>query len=219
MCLFNVTFFCCRFIIGQKSVGVKEMMKSYDVNIQVPHPNGKSDLILISGVPAKVEAAKVGLGIKVAELEAEKVKMEEEVSVRSRKKRVAECELPPAKRLSKASNNNYEARRHRVTFTGPISDEDKAMVEELGGCLTKDMAECSVLVADKLKRAGKLLCMAARGVPIVSNRWLGESRAARRFLEPWGFIIRDPAVEKKWGCRLEDTLKQAARNKLLAGDC
>ena len=47
------------------------MMKIYQVE---PSAEAKSDKFLISGVPNNVEAAKVGLGEKVAELEA---KMEE----------------------------------------------------------------------------------------------------------------------------------------------
>jgi len=61
-----------RFIIGQKGVGVREMMNNYDVNIRVPSVEAKSDLILISGVPSNVEAAKVGLQERLEELEAEK---------------------------------------------------------------------------------------------------------------------------------------------------
>ena len=36
------------------------MMNNFDVNIRVPSVEQKSDLILISGVPSNVEAAKVG---------------------------------------------------------------------------------------------------------------------------------------------------------------
>merc|ERR1719431_773188 len=61
-----------RFIIGQKGMGVREMRNTFDVNIRVPSMDDKSDLILISGVPSNVEAAKVGLAEKVEELEAEK---------------------------------------------------------------------------------------------------------------------------------------------------
>lgn len=61
-----------RFIIGTKGVGVREMMNNYDVNIRVPSVEAKSDVILISGVPTNVEAAKAGLAEKVVELEAEK---------------------------------------------------------------------------------------------------------------------------------------------------
>merc|ERR1719500_1237136 len=47
-------------------------MNCYDVNIRVPSQEAKSDLVIISGVPSNVEAAKVGLAEKLAELEAEK---------------------------------------------------------------------------------------------------------------------------------------------------
>merc|ERR1719494_573428 len=61
-----------RYIIGQKGNGVREMMQTYDVNIRVPSMDEQSDIILISGVPTNVEAAKGGLAVKVEELEAEK---------------------------------------------------------------------------------------------------------------------------------------------------
>ena len=48
-----------RYIIGQKGMGVREMMNCYDVNIRVPSQEAKSDLVIISGVPSNVEAAKV----------------------------------------------------------------------------------------------------------------------------------------------------------------
>ena len=35
------------------------MMNCYDVNIRVPSQEAKSDLVIISGVPSNVEAAKV----------------------------------------------------------------------------------------------------------------------------------------------------------------
>merc|ERR1711970_89924 len=72
-----------RFIIGQKGTGVREMMNKFDVNIRVPAQDDKSDIIRISGVPTNVEAAKVGLAEKVAELEAEKeVKIQKSFEVK-----------------------------------------------------------------------------------------------------------------------------------------
>ena len=61
-----------RFIIGEKGTGVSEMMKNFNVNIRVPAQDAKSDVLLISGVPTNVDAAKIGLAEKVTELEAEK---------------------------------------------------------------------------------------------------------------------------------------------------
>lgn len=61
-----------RYIIGQKGNGVREMMNKYDVNIRVPAAEAKSDIILVSGVPSNVEAAKEGFAERMRELEAEK---------------------------------------------------------------------------------------------------------------------------------------------------
>merc|ERR1712002_1369000 len=61
-----------RYIIGQKGIGVRDMMNKFDVNIRVPAQDANSDIILISGVPTNVDAAKLGLAEKVKELEAEK---------------------------------------------------------------------------------------------------------------------------------------------------
>jgi len=61
-----------RYIIGQKGTGVRKMMDTFDVNIRVPAQDAQSDIILISGVPSNVEAAKGGLAEKVEELEKEK---------------------------------------------------------------------------------------------------------------------------------------------------
>ena len=51
---------------------MREMMNKYDVNIRVPAADAKSDIILVSGVPSNVEAAKEGFAERMQELEAEK---------------------------------------------------------------------------------------------------------------------------------------------------
>jgi hypothetical protein len=54
----------------------------------------------------------------------------------------------------------------------------------------------------------QFLCGAARGLPIVSPTWIAESRKVGLFLDPWTFILKDEANEKKWGFKLETTLHQ-----------
>ena len=56
-------------------------MKIFDVNIQVPSGEAKSDLILITGLPNNVEAAKMGLGETVAKLKAEKEEFSSSTSI------------------------------------------------------------------------------------------------------------------------------------------
>merc|ERR1712240_306263 len=108
-------------------------------------------------------------------------------------------------------------RKYSVMMTGFHSEADKAVVEELGGMLTESMTDCTVLVAESMKRTVKLVCMVARGIPVVDQTWIKQSRAVKRFLDPWDFILRNPIMEKKWSCKLEDTLKKASQAGLLTG--
>ena len=102
-------------------------------------------------------------------------------------------------------------------FTGFINDSDSALVEGLGGFLTEELSECTVLVADSMKRTVKLLCMVGRGapafvfyslsikikftgVPVVGESWLVESKASKRLVDPWPHILKVKACYKLYFC-------------------
>jgi len=68
----DVAFEFHRYIIGAKGVGVRALMDAFDVNIKVPSSEAQSNIIIITGTPENVEAAKKGLAEKVLELEDEK---------------------------------------------------------------------------------------------------------------------------------------------------
>jgi hypothetical protein len=110
-------------------------------------------------------------------------------------------------------------RKELVMFTGYNDKNDMNLVKELKGSTTDSLTSCTVLVTDQIRRTAKFLSMVARGVPIVSPQWLTESKRTGKFLDPWDFILKDPSNEKKWGFKLEDTLKKATRAPLLAGLC
>merc|ERR1719228_997433 len=101
--------------------------------------------------------------------------------------------------------------KHAVMFTGFISESDSALVKDLGGFLTEELSKCTVLVADSMKRTVKLLCMVGRGVPVVGESWLVESRASKRLVDPWPHILKEPAAEKKLGMRLEESVRLAKK--------
>ena len=65
-----------RFIIGQKGVGVRQLMNEHDVNIKVPGSEEKSSTIIVTGAPANVQSAKEALEGRVTELEGEKADKE-----------------------------------------------------------------------------------------------------------------------------------------------
>lgn len=61
-----------RQIIGQKGVLIRQLMEANDVNISIPPPSEKCDVIKIMGVPGKIEGAQRALEEKVRQLEEER---------------------------------------------------------------------------------------------------------------------------------------------------
>ncbi|XP_044886096.1 vigilin isoform X3 [Mauremys mutica] len=67
----EVPFDLHRYIIGQKGSGIRKMMDEFEVNIQVPAPELRSDVISITGLATNLDRAKAGLLERVKELQAE----------------------------------------------------------------------------------------------------------------------------------------------------
>jgi len=63
-------------IIGQKGKDVRQMMEDHDVNISIPALDLHSDVIKVTGPPAKVESARLALKKRVEELEEERKQRE-----------------------------------------------------------------------------------------------------------------------------------------------
>ena len=119
----------------------------------------------------------------------------------------------PSLREVESLNKN----KWNVMFTGYNEQSDVVTVRELQGHVTESVTDCTVLVANQIKRTTKFLSMLAKGVPIVSPSWIVESKKYFRFLDPWDYILTDPPNEKKWGFKLADTLQKAKRDPLLGG--
>jgi len=60
-----------RFIIGQKGAGIRKLMDEYDVNINVPPPERKEEIIVVTGPIHNVERAMEALNKRNDEIEAE----------------------------------------------------------------------------------------------------------------------------------------------------
>lgn len=61
-----------RQIIGQKGVLIRQLMEEHDVNVSIPPPSEKCDVIKIMGVPGRIEGAQRALEEKVRQLEEER---------------------------------------------------------------------------------------------------------------------------------------------------
>ncbi|XP_011495083.1 PREDICTED: uncharacterized protein LOC105360010 [Ceratosolen solmsi marchali] len=106
---------------------------------------------------------------------------------------------------------------YKILFTGDKSKTYTETVTKLGGYITEDPAKCSILVTDKIRRTFKFLCSVARGIPIVSLKWLDDSNKSHYFLEWKNYILKDVATESRLKFKLMESLKKAENHKLFVG--
>ncbi|XP_035737369.1 uncharacterized protein LOC118448339 isoform X2 [Vespa mandarinia] len=114
-------------------------------------------------------------------------------------------------------NTSSLSAKEKILFTGIADDEYAKVLKILGGTKVEDPSKCTVLVTDKIRRTIKFLCALANAVPIVSVNWLHESKRAGRFLDWENYMLKDPAMEAKYGFRLRKSLDKARERKLLDG--
>ncbi|XP_046836268.1 myb-like protein X isoform X2 [Vespa crabro] len=118
--------------------------------------------------------------------------------------------------FSSLNTSSFSA-KEKILFTGIADDEYAKVLKILGGTKVEDPSKCTVLVTDKIRRTIKFLCALANAVPIVSVNWLHESKRAGHFLDWENYMLKDPAMEAKYGFRLRKSLDKARERKLLDG--
>ena len=74
-------------------------------------------------------------------------------------------------------------------FTGFEDAAAEKAVRELGGFVTADPRECTVLVTDKVRRTAKFMCAMGRGMPIVSHVWITQIKMTKTFLGKPGYFF------------------------------
>ncbi|XP_008429571.1 mediator of DNA damage checkpoint protein 1 isoform X2 [Poecilia reticulata] len=140
------------------------------------------------------------------------------------KRRVSSNSSPAAKtpRSSSASPATVSRVRagsqaYKVLFTGVVDEDGEQVLARLGGAMARGVSDMNCLVTDKVRRTVKFLCAVAKGVPVVTTRWLEQSGKAGSFLSPLAFVVNDPEQEKKFSFSLQESLRTASSQPLLQG--
>ncbi|XP_063694508.1 mediator of DNA damage checkpoint protein 1-like isoform X4 [Bolinopsis microptera] len=109
-------------------------------------------------------------------------------------------------------------KRVEIVYTGITPDSaSKKSIAALDGFISSDISTCTHLVTDKIKRTSKFLCAIGRGIPIVSENWLKESKKSKTFLDAADFFIKDKETEKKYKFVLTQSLTNARTCPFLSG--
>ncbi|XP_039292269.1 uncharacterized protein LOC111047376 isoform X3 [Nilaparvata lugens] len=117
---------------------------------------------------------------------------------------------PGSLHLVKPSQN------HNVIFTFIKKSSDLPnKVKKLGGTIGTSPADCTVLVAEEVKRTVKFLCVVGLGKPIVDPKWVHDSYQANSFLDPMKYVLKDLKKEAEFHFNLENSLQKAKEEPLL----
>lgn len=124
------------------------------------------------------------------------------------------------------TTGHYEGSPPRIAFTNSALSDDKSTKSFLRSSNAKALptpadSACNFLItgAPELKRTPKLIVAVARGIPILTESWITESRAAGYWLDPDAYTFTDPTTEKRWGFKLADAVKRGKQgeNNVLKG--
>ncbi|KAI8432015.1 hypothetical protein MSG28_004544 [Choristoneura fumiferana] len=99
--------------------------------------------------------------------------------------------------------------KHCVLFTAFSNEDVRSKLENLGATIVTDVLACTVLVTMQIKRTFKLLCAVGLGRPIVGPDWVQACADNSTLVDPWLYIIKDSAAEKRFRFSLEGTLRGA----------
>lgn len=86
-------------------------------------------------------------------------------------------------------------------------------MRDLGIAVVQDGNQCDYLVAPHLVRTVKFLRNLSKGATIVSSSWIEQCLDTKELLDPKEFILKDKENEKKFGIKLETSVRRARENK------
>ncbi|KAJ8128482.1 hypothetical protein O1611_g5152 [Lasiodiplodia mahajangana] len=98
-------------------------------------------------------------------------------------------------------------------------DADRKKLRDMGIAVVQDGQPCDYLIAPQLVRTVKFLRNLSKGATVLSSNWVEQCIDTKEIPDPEEFILRDRENEKRFGLKLETSMRRAQKNQgnLLAG--
>ncbi|KAI0009367.1 BRCT domain-containing protein [Xylariaceae sp. FL0662B] len=133
----------------------------------------------------------------------------------------AEKETKADKRPMKRARPTLRDVEIRVILTGfrrwvndkHREDADRKKLRDLGIAVVTDGQSCDYLVAPQMVRTVKFLRNLSRGVTILSSSWIEQCLDTKEIPDPEDYLLKDKENEKKFGIKLEASVRKARENK------
>ncbi|KAI0514931.1 BRCT domain-containing protein [Xylaria bambusicola] len=98
-------------------------------------------------------------------------------------------------------------------------DADRKKLRDMGIAVVQDGQPCDYLIAPQLVRTVKFLRNLSKGAIVLSSTWVEDCLDTKQIPDPDNYILKDSENEKRFGLKLETSIRRAQKNKghLLAG--
>ncbi|KAI1132908.1 hypothetical protein F5Y10DRAFT_171795 [Nemania abortiva] len=98
-------------------------------------------------------------------------------------------------------------------------DADRKKLRDLGIAVVQDGQPCDYLIAPQLVRTVKFLRNLSKGAIVLSSNWVEQCIDTKQVPDPEEYILRDKENEKRFGLKLETSIRRAQKNqgRLLRG--
>ncbi|KAI0434238.1 hypothetical protein F5Y09DRAFT_282003 [Xylaria sp. FL1042] len=92
-------------------------------------------------------------------------------------------------------------------------DADRKKLRDMGIAVVQDGQPCDYLIAPQLVRTVKFLRNLSKGAVVLSSNWIEQCLDTKQVPDPDKFILKDTENEKRFGLKLETSIRRAQKNK------
>ncbi|KAF9960075.1 hypothetical protein BGZ65_012806 [Modicella reniformis] len=118
----------------------------------------------------------------------------------------------PSKLIKAESTDEAAESTTNDNNISPIKHFNEVTIEKLGGIYKEEYKETTILVFDGTSRTAKLMCAIVRGTPIVTQKWLDDSKSQQKFLRCEDYLFSDPTIEEKYEFNMAEIFQLAKVN-------
>lgn len=107
-------------------------------------------------------------------------------------------------------HSTRQSTKFSILFTKVNPQPYINLIKDLGGSIVDTPQLGNILICDKISRTFKFLYALAKGIPIVTSRWLDASAKNGEFAPTEPYLTTDSVAEKRFNFSLRKSLGKYA---------
>ncbi|KAF9378050.1 Mediator of DNA damage checkpoint protein 1 [Mortierella sp. AD011] len=118
-------------------------------------------------------------------------------------------------RLSRRSTMDSEQKAVMISGSSPEARQQwKQMIEKFGGSYKENHKDGNILVVDATVRTLKFMSAIVRGIPIVTLKWLKDSKTNHKFMPYEEYYYHDEEFESRYGLKFSELSRKPDEHQI-----